>query len=106
MSASSGDATASELYQTLMSDMGQTFAKVLDAIEAGADWRVDYEHAQYVVQNHRQAWLSFQTRNVTLSAEVQQKIDALDAAVFLLEKRGIPDEARVQECLFALMGPR
>jgi hypothetical protein len=106
VSDSSGDATASELYQTLMSDMGQTFAKVLDAIEAGADWRVDYEHAQHVVQNHRQAWLSFQTRHVTLSAEVQQKIDALDAAVFLLEKRGFPDEARVRECLFALMGPR
>ena len=81
------DATASEIYETLLSDMGQTFAKILDALEVGADWRVDYEHAKLLVGQHRQAWLSFQTRTVVLSAEVQQKVDNLDAAVFLLEKR-------------------
>jgi len=86
--------------------MGQTFAKILDAIEAGADWRVDYEHARLLVGEHRQSWLSFQTRTEDLSADVQQKIDNLDAAIFLLEKRGIPDEYQVKACLFALMGPR
>jgi hypothetical protein len=67
---------------------------------------VDYEHAKLLVDQHRQAWLSFQTRTVVLSAAVQQKVDNLDAVIFLLEKRGIPDESQVKSCLFALMGSR